>query len=113
MVGAVADPLSAHDSWAVPRATWAAPRRADSTAHGSYQAGSGTGNHVPDLTNAVRSRLDPMLLLARVGQSLDATPLATDEAHATAVDDRTFYLHPKPAERDLAALGGLLTVESS
>jgi alkylation response protein AidB-like acyl-CoA dehydrogenase len=47
----------------------------------------------------------------RVGRALGATPLATDEGHATAVADLTVYLRQSHAERDLAALGRLLAEE--
>lgn len=46
--------------------------------------------------------------LEHVGRALGATPLATDEAHATAVQDLTVYLRQNHAERDLAGLGRLV-----
>jgi hypothetical protein len=51
--------------------------------------------------------------LDRVGRALGATPLATDEEHATAVGDLTVYLRQSHAERDLASLGRLLIEETA
>ena len=48
----------------------------------------------------------------RVGRALGATPLATDPSHTQAVADLLVYLRQSHAERDLAALGRLVTARA-
>lgn len=45
----------------------------------------------------------------RTGRALGAGPLSHDEEHGRRVADLTVYLRQHHAERDLAALGGLVT----
>ncbi|GAB3624278.1 acyl-CoA dehydrogenase [Mariniluteicoccus endophyticus] len=49
--------------------------------------------------------------LDHVGRALGASTLCLDEGHARAVADLTVYVRQSHAERDLAALGGLLEEE--
>jgi hypothetical protein len=51
-------------------------------------------------------------VLERTGRAMGAGPLSHDEAHGRRVADLTVYLRQHHAERDLAALGGLVTGES-
>ena len=51
-------------------------------------------------------------VLDRTGRALGAGPLSRDEAHGRRVADLTVYLRQHHAERDLAALGGLVTGDS-
>lgn len=48
------------------------------------------------------------LTIDRVGRALGPAPLCLDDAHVAAVDDLLVYLRQSHAERDLAALGGLV-----
>ncbi|OYO21265.1 acyl-CoA dehydrogenase [Enemella dayhoffiae] len=48
------------------------------------------------------------LTLDRVGRALGPGPLTQDQQHTTAVADLTVYVRQSHAERDLAALAGLL-----
>jgi hypothetical protein len=48
-------------------------------------------------------------VLDRTGRALGAGPLSHDEAHARRVADLTVYIRQHHAERDLAALGALVT----
>ena len=48
-------------------------------------------------------------VLTRTGRALGAGPLSHDEAHARRVADLTVYIRQHHAERDLAALGALVT----
>ncbi|GAA4602766.1 acyl-CoA dehydrogenase [Actinoallomurus liliacearum] len=50
-------------------------------------------------------------VLDRTGRALGAGPLCHDEAHARRVADLTVYIRQHHAERDLAALGELVTGE--
>lgn len=47
--------------------------------------------------------------IGRVGRALGPAPLATDAGHSQRVADLTVYLRQSHAERDLAALGDLVT----
>ncbi len=51
------------------------------------------------------------LTVDRVGRALGAAPLALDAEHSIAVNDLTVYLRQSHAERDLAALGRLVSPE--
>jgi hypothetical protein len=48
-------------------------------------------------------------VLATVGRALGAGPLAHDGAHAQRVADLSVYVRQHHGERDLAALGDLLS----
>ncbi|GLY77663.1 acyl-CoA dehydrogenase [Actinoallomurus iriomotensis] len=48
-------------------------------------------------------------VLDRTGRALGAGPLSHDEAHARRVADLTVYIRQHHAERDLAALGAMVT----
>ena len=63
----------------------------------------------------MREPLDPRAaeeVLRRADHGLGPGPLATDEAHARRVADLHLYLRQWHAERDHAALGGLLARET-
>jgi hypothetical protein len=51
-------------------------------------------------------------VLDRTGRALGAGPLSRDEAHSRRVADLTVYIRQHHAERDLAALGRLVTGET-
>jgi hypothetical protein len=51
-------------------------------------------------------------VLDRTGRALGAGPLSHDEAHARRVADLTVYIRQHHAERDLAALGRMVTGEA-
>lgn len=51
-------------------------------------------------------------VLDRTGRALGAGPLSRDEAHSRRVADLTVYIRQHHAERDLAALGTLVTGET-
>jgi hypothetical protein len=51
-------------------------------------------------------------VLDRTGRALGAGPLSRDEAHSRRVADLTVYIRQHHAERDLAALGGLVNGEA-
>jgi hypothetical protein len=51
-------------------------------------------------------------VLDRTGRALGAGPLSRDEAHGRRVADLTVYLRQHHAERDLAALGRMVTGEA-
>ena len=52
------------------------------------------------------------LTIDRVGRALGAAPLCLDGAHAQAVADVQVYVRQSHAERDLAALGGLVAASA-
>jgi hypothetical protein len=51
-------------------------------------------------------------VIDRTGRALGAGPLSHDEAHSRRVADLTVYIRQHHAERDLAALGALVTGEA-
>jgi hypothetical protein len=74
----------------------------------SGQAGGAAG---PVLAGRVRAQAARCAeeVLATVGHALGPGPLALDPVHAAKVADLTLYLRQHHAERDLAALGRLIT----
>lgn len=73
-------------------------------------AGSADGRAAELLAARVRAVVagSAETVLREVGHALGPGPLGFDETHARRVADLTIYLRQHHAERDLAALGGLL-----
>jgi alkylation response protein AidB-like acyl-CoA dehydrogenase len=69
---------------------------------------------LPMLARQVRAVVEAAATdtIDRVGRALGAGPLCLDAAHATRVADLTVYLRQSHAERDLEALGELVTSEA-
>ena len=84
-------------------------------AAGRIDSGEADGAAGPVLAGRVRAQVARCAedVLATVGHALGPGPLALDPVHAARVADLTIYLRQHHAERDLAALGRLVTPEAA